>query len=57
MVDCFKGVSTNAATLTVVTLFLRYVGDLNDEKYLQEIFLLVMLERIRCANKIVRLEL
>jgi solute carrier family 25 (mitochondrial carnitine/acylcarnitine transporter), member 20/29 len=30
---------TNAATLTVVTLFLRYVGDLNDEKYLQGMML------------------
>lgn len=30
---------TNAATLTVVTLFLRYIGGLNDDKYLQEMFL------------------
>ncbi|OQV12130.1 Mitochondrial basic amino acids transporter [Hypsibius exemplaris] len=30
---------TNAATLTVVTLFLRYVGDLNDDKYLQGMML------------------
>ncbi|XP_055352160.1 mitochondrial basic amino acids transporter-like [Paramacrobiotus metropolitanus] len=30
---------TNAATLTVVTLFLRYVSQLNDDKHLQEIFL------------------
>lgn len=30
---------TNAATLTAVTVFLRYVGDLNDDKDLQGIFL------------------